>query len=329
MNRSIRIDFLRTIAIMSVIIAHTFNYSYFAGGVQLFFFISGYFLIHLLNEMSIKAFILYRAVRLFPLAILMTIIFHFRFDSIPEVLSNLFLVTAFIPGYTWFPGGWSINYEWIFSFIILIFFKLRFLKLKSILLGIFVLIMLAYDKYVNDLSANSVIANQGKVILIFIVNITFLYLGILMRWGQIRLSVNQFIWIVPFCAFLASQIQFYESYNSAWFFSNYLLVIVVFRFKIPQIVKTKVLISCIHFFGTRTYGLFCGHFIVMIVLQKLGPGDTPLTYEVTSHFGEFTSNLIYFVLTVLCSCVLAQLSYMFIERPQIKMIRRFIVDKKI
>ena len=329
MNRSIRIDFLRTIAIMSVILAHTFSYSFFGGGVQLFFFISGYFLIHLLNEMSIKAFILYRAVRLFPLAILMTAIFHFRFDSIPEVLSNLFLVTALIPGYTWFPGGWSINYEWLFSFIVLIFFKLRFLKLKPLLLGIFVLIMLTYDRYVNDLTANSVITNQGRVLLIFIVNITFLYLGILMRWGQIRLSTNSFIWIVPFCAILASQNQFKESYNSAWFLSTYILVTIVFTFKIPQIVKTKALISCIHFFGTRTYGLFCGHFIAMIVLQKLGPGDATLTYALTTHLGEFASNLIYFALTVLCSCVLAQLSYMFIERPQIRMIRRFIVGKKI
>lgn len=329
MNRSIRIDFLRTVAIMSVIIAHTFSYSFFGGGVQLFFFISGYFLIHLLNEMSIKAFILYRAVRLFPLAILMTVIFHFRFDSIPEVLSNIFLVTALIPSYTWFPGGWSINYEWLFSFIVLIFFKLRFLKLKSLLLGIFVLIMLTYDRYVNDLTANSVIANQGRVLLIFIVNITFLYLGILMRWGQIRLSMNSFIWIVPFCAILASQKQFKESYTSVWFLSTYILVTIVFTSKIPQIVKTKALISCIHFFGSRTYGLFCGHFIAMIVLQKLGPGDATLTYALTTQLGEFASNLIYFALTVLCSCVLAQLSYMFIERPQIRMIRRFIVDKKI
>jgi peptidoglycan/LPS O-acetylase OafA/YrhL len=150
-----------------------------------------------------------------------------------------------------------------------------------------------------------------------------------MRWGQIRLSINSFIWIIPFCAVLASQNQFKESYNSAWFLSTYILVIVVFRFKIPQIVKRKALISCIHFFGTRTYGLFCGHFIVMIVLQKLGPGDTNLTYALTTHLGEFASNLIYFGLTVLCSCILAQFSYIFIERPQIRIIRRFIVDKKI
>jgi peptidoglycan/LPS O-acetylase OafA/YrhL len=329
MNRSIRIDFLRTIAIMSVIIAHTFSYSFFGGGVQLFFFISGYFLIQLLNEMSIKAFILYRAVRLFPLAILMTAIFHFRFDSIPEVLSNLFLVTALIPGYTWFPGGWSINYEWLFSFIVLIFFKLRFLKLKSLLLGIFVLIMLTYDRYVNDLSADAVIANQGTVLLIFIVNITFLYLGILMRWGQMRLSINSFIWMVPFCIILGSQNQFKESHNSAWFLSTYILVSIVFGLKIPKKVKTKALITCIHFFGTRTYGLFCGHFIVMIVLQKLGPGDTNLTDALVTHLGEFGSNMIYFVLTVVCSCILAQFSYKFIERPQIKFIRQFIIRKKI
>lgn len=329
MNRSIRIDFLRSIAILSVIIAHTFSYSFFAGGVQLFFFISGYFLVDLLSEMSIKAFILYRAVRLFPLAILMTAIFHFRFDSIPEVLSNLFLITALIPGYTWFPGGWSINYEWLFSFIVLIFFKLRFLKSKSLLLVIFVLIMLAYDRYINDLSVDIVIVNQGTVLLNFIVNVTFLYLGILMRWGQIRLSMTSFIWMVPFCVILASQDQFKESYNSAWFLSTYILVSIVFRLKIPKIVKTKALIACIHFFGTRTYGLFCGHFVVMIVLQKLGPGDTNLTDALVTHLGELGSNIIYFVLTVLCSSILAQFSYKFFERPQIRFIRQFIVRKKI
>ena len=161
---------LRTVAILSVIASHTFSIPFFAFGVQLFFVISGYLLIQSLNSMSKKAFILYRMVRLFPLAIGMTIIFYFRFDTQLEFISNLLLVSSFIPNNTSFPGGWSINYEWIFSFIILIIAKLKNSKFIKLLLVLMISNIIIYDFFISQSLSENDIISFNTIVLNFFIN---------------------------------------------------------------------------------------------------------------------------------------------------------------
>jgi peptidoglycan/LPS O-acetylase OafA/YrhL len=275
----------------------------------------------MLNEMSIKAFVLYRIVRLFPLAILMTVIFHFRFDSTLELISNLFLITVLIPGYTWFPGGWSINYEWLFSFIIILFFKFRFFQLK-VYFTIFIIIVLSYDKYVMEFPDT---INPNWVELFkFITNIAFLYFGAMVRWGKFNFSLKSYLWLIPLILLMLAYKPFLAASNSTWLVSTYLLVLTAFSLKSSKFLNTKLIISSIHFFGTRTYGLFCSHFIAMIFLQNIVLGDESLISTLSILIGDFNAKLVYFILTLLLSCIGAQLSYILIERPQIRFIRRFI-----
>jgi peptidoglycan/LPS O-acetylase OafA/YrhL len=184
---------LRSIAIISVIIAHTYRFNFAASGVQIFFFISGYLIINLRQKLSARAFIIYRAARLFPLAIIMTIIFSFRFENLLEFVANIFLVQTLIPNSNSFPGGWSISYEWLFSIILIppLLFNRRITRL--IILNISILFMIISDVlfYLNSRESSlSVVQNTFN----FLGNITFLYLGICIARNDFKLpKINRFI----------------------------------------------------------------------------------------------------------------------------------------
>jgi peptidoglycan/LPS O-acetylase OafA/YrhL len=327
-NRSIRIDVLRTIAILSVIIAHTYEVAIFGGGVQLFFFISGYFLISILEEMTFKGFILYRAVRLFPLAIFMTLIFHFRFDTKLEMLSNLLLITAFIPQFTWFPGGWSINYEWIFSFLVFFLFKL-----KSYISNRFFIIILFAISIVSEKVINIMLINRGAfeaeiIYITFLANIIFLYFGVAVRWDVIKLENRNVYFLVPVLLALIIWNPFPATFFTIWFLSVYILVVLAFNLILPLKLNTSKLIPLVTFLGKRTYGLFCGHFIAIILIQKLGPGEVSLVEFLTDIFGVFLAESVLFFLTLLFSCGFAYISYKYVESPQIRYVRKLIARKK-
>jgi peptidoglycan/LPS O-acetylase OafA/YrhL len=327
-NRSIRIDILRTIAILSVVISHTYEVAIFGGGVQLFFFISGYFLISILEEMTFKSFILYRAVRLFPLAIFMTLIFSFRFDSNLELLSNILLITAFIPQFTWFPGGWSINYEWVFSFVIFFLFKIKYYISNRLFMVTLLFITIASEKIINTLLVNGETSNIEVVYFTFLTNIIFVYLGIAVRWEIIKPKNRKIYFLTPVLIALLIWNPFPATYYTLWFFSVYLLVVIAFNLTLPLNFSKSRIIPLITFLGKRTYGLFCGHFIAIILIQKLGPGKLSLVEFLSESIGTFLAKSVLFFMTLLFSSGFAYISYKYVESPQIRYVRKFIARKK-
>jgi peptidoglycan/LPS O-acetylase OafA/YrhL len=326
-NRSIRIDVLRTIAIISVIIAHTYEVTIFGGGVQLFFFISGYFLVCILEEMRFKSFILYRAARLFPLAMFMTLIFHFRFDSKLEMLSNFLLITAFIPQFTWFPGGWSINYEWIFSFVIFFLFKLKFYISNRLFMLILFSITIVSEKMINIMLVNGDSFEAEILYITFLANIIFIYLGVAVRWDVIKLEYRNVYFLIPILLVLIIWNPFPATFITIWFLSVYILASLAFNLILPLNLSTSKLVPLVTFLGKRTYGLFCGHFIVMILIQKLGPGNVSFVEFLTDIFGVFFAKSVYFFLTLLFSSGFAYISYKYVESPQIRYVRKLIASK--
>jgi len=278
--------------------------------------------------MTFKGFILYRAVRLFPLAIFMTIIFSSRFDSQLELVTNLLLFAAFIPQFTWFPGGWSINYEWIFSFVILILFKFNSISTKKIFITLLVLASLISEKIISDSITGSNNSKVNITYLGFLVNIIFLFLGVAVRQEIIKLKIKYFYFLIPGIFILAIYYPFPNTFYTIWFFSILLLIILVFNFNISIFLNSFIIIEIISFLGKRTYGLFCGHFIVMILIQKIGPGKVLLVDYLNNYLYDFFAKTIYFILTLFLSIIFAYFCYKYIESPQIKLVRKFLAYKK-
>lgn len=79
--RRLDIDLLRVSAIILVVLAHTANLLMGVIGVQIFFLVSGYLLADFNSQFTGPSFVLYRFARLFPLSLLMSLIF-FRIDSL-------------------------------------------------------------------------------------------------------------------------------------------------------------------------------------------------------------------------------------------------------
>jgi peptidoglycan/LPS O-acetylase OafA/YrhL len=314
---------LRSIAILSVIISHTFAIPFFAFGVQLFFVISGYLLIESLNLMSKKAFILYRIARLFPLAIGMTIIFYFRFDTKLEFVSNFLLISSFIPNYTSFPGGWSINHEWIFSFIILIIAKLKNSKFIKLLLLLMISNMIIYDFFISKSLRENEIVSFKVIVLQFFVNTTFLFLGIQFKKKHVKLKPVSLFFSILFLTLFILLESNSSSFYTPWLVIIFLLVDITLKLNFPSFVKKPIIIKLIHFFGYRTYGLFCSHFVVMILLN-----DSRLL-ELFLLTNSILAKFVYFITTLFLSSILAYFSYKYIEKPSILMVRKYIYEKKI
>jgi peptidoglycan/LPS O-acetylase OafA/YrhL len=241
---------------------------------------------------------------------------------------NLLLFAAFIPQFTLFPGGWSINYEWIFSFIILIFFKFKSINTKKFLITLLVLASVISEKVISDSTIDPKNSNVNITYLGFLVNIIFLYLGVLVRQETIKLKIKYFYFLIPSTIILAIFYPFPNTFYTIWFFSILLMIILVFNLKISIFLNSFIIIKIISFLGKRTYGLFCGHFIAMILIQKIGPGKVSLIDYLNTYFYDFFAKTIYFILTLFSSIVFAYFCYKYIELPQIKLVRKFIANKK-
>ena len=253
----------------------------------------------------------------------MTIIFYFRFDTKLEFVSNFLLISSFIPNYTSFPGGWSINYEWIFSFMILIIAKLKNSKFIKLLVVFMISNMIIYDLYFSQsLSENKKISFM-IIVLHFFVNSTFLFLGIQFNKKQLTVTpLSLFLGILFLTIFILLDSISSSSYTR-WLIIIYLLVGIILKLNFPSFVKKSIIIKLIHFFGCRTYGLFCSHFIVIILLN-----DSRFL-ELYLPNNSILIKFVYFITTFFLSSIFAYFSYKYIEKPSILMVRKYIYEKNI
>ena len=117
-NRSNGIDLARTLAILGVVLVHSGCFSNGRFGVQLFFLVSGYLLADLGN-LSNRDFLIRRGFRLFPLYLLILVLFyHDTYDSFWQLFGSLFLIQSTHWIFSSIPGAWSISNEWLFSLLL-------------------------------------------------------------------------------------------------------------------------------------------------------------------------------------------------------------------
>lgn len=314
--RSFQIDLSRTVAIAGVILVHSTGIAYGRFGVQLFFVLSGYLLFQSLSYTSISKFLVNRFFRLFPLAAFF--IFFFYLDSLKnlDLFANLTLLGNLHWGFSLFPGGWSISNEWIFSLLIVMFFRF----------GTKTLIMMFFSLLVIQAFLSLFVYLQGGVV-----------------EGQIGTETyNQFVWLNtlnPFgnfsCFIMGMLIKKLDLKlkNSLHYFAlgSLFLTGVLFDFSVGHFLPLQIIcigslfiiilnVNClsqlkisnlIHLLGKTTYGSFFSHFLIIDALRDL---DTFLN----------SSNSMFFLAVLISSTFCGWLSYYMIEKPALALSRGII-----
>jgi len=299
-ERILGLDVARAIAILSVIAAHTTGLRFGVFGVQLFFIVSGYLLAEYQLNFSSKNFLIHRYLRLAPLAILSTLVFSFRFSNTLEILLNFLLIHAFFAGVNSFPGGWSISFEWLFSIINILLVKLRI----KFLVVFFTLILISQSivYFINSQDKN---LSTDMPIISFITNLGFFVSGHLIKRLHFKLkNPALYIPVIVVSPILNSQPPFYLAiYNVS--------LVCLFLLSLEIKVSQSWIAVAIHFIGVRTYGIFVGHFIVMISLQNLMFFRN--LHSNSGHLGQ----LVYFLIVACSATFIGHLTYRFIEKPLI------------
>jgi peptidoglycan/LPS O-acetylase OafA/YrhL len=88
-------------------------------------------------------------------------------------------------------------------------------------------------------------------------------------------------------------------------------------------IRNRRAIGVIHFIGKRTYGTFCGHFIVLIGVENFDPNN-----QIRNHFSSF-AELVMFFFVFAFGIALGAISYKFIERPIIRKSHNYISNRRL
>lgn len=300
-ERSLGIDLSRTVAIFSVVAAHTTSFKIGVFGVQLFFVLSGYLLADFQSQFTPRNFLLHRFLRLAPLAWISIFIFYFRFSSTVEIALNLLLLHSLFLNMNSFPGGWSISFEWFFSIFNLFLVKIRKASVIS-LLSIIILIQLLLYFYSARITNWSALLLQIATIF---ANLGFFICGNLIR--RVNLSIkNIFLVIISFVCFPFINME-------PPYILSILNIVIVCLFLLCVNFRTKLdfLSVTLHFIGKRTYGIFLGHFVILIGIENLQ------FFQRSNADRGFIDQLVKFLIVGVGGVIIESLTYKFIEKPLI------------
>lgn len=295
---------LRAIAALLVLFYHLSDGGFIAGGsgVDIFFLISGFIMGTVGTRETPRVFLTRRLIRIAPLYWLMTLamclasliglLANFSFDLYRLTLSFLFVPYADADGHIWplFVPGWTLNLEMLFYAVFAVaLLTPRPLAVASLLLCILVALGL------HDWQAAPMIQWTTPMLLEFVLGLGVARFRHILRPGAalplfvlsiLLLAASAFvtvdptpyrvvIWGLPACALLASCLSLEEA--GRW---------------------PRRWLAPLERLGDASYSLYLTHGIVLAAIFKFLP------------MGILTT-----LVAVSLALVVAQLSYMLLERP--------------
>jgi peptidoglycan/LPS O-acetylase OafA/YrhL len=207
------------------------------------------------------------------------------------------LIQAIFVGVNSFPGGWSISFEWLFSVMNIALVKLKVKIVFYLLLLILLSQLVSY--YFSTQDRNLV----SHPLITLGTNFGFFVSGHLLKRLNYSYKNVKYLFLLSFCAPLINPSPPYNL-----FFYNISLIL-LFLFCLGYKTTIKWISDAIHFIGVRTYGIFLGHFIVMIALQ-----NSQLFLNFQSNSG-ILGKLGFFSIVTISAIAIGSLTYRFIEKP--------------
>jgi peptidoglycan/LPS O-acetylase OafA/YrhL len=318
-QRSYGIDLARTIAILGVVLVHSGCFDNGRFGVQLFFLVSGYLLADLGN-LSNRNFLIRRGFRLFPLYWLVLVLFyHSNYNSLWQLFGSLFLIQSTHWIFSSFPGAWSISNEWLFSLLLPLFKKITRNQIL-VLIGISWLGQFFTSYLVHKLGGFLTTDNDYQYALkTWIntlnpgINLAFFLIGIGLKKELLPILKKRSI---AFLIVIFGQLISYSTGHGLLFMWPPILW-AIFSICLSWSPQSTILKTSVAFIGQRTYGIFFFHFIILGPVQ-----NSTLVKQLSENYG--VKNWVVFVLTILTSAFLSEVSWRFLESPCIKISRRYI-----
>lgn len=327
MQRLDYLDFLRGIAVLLVLLAHThhfFNYEPFsqwsgigARGVQLFYIVSGFTIYYIYQNklntsLDIKNYMIKRAFRILPLYFLVLPIYFIVFGvnkdyeyPLFNLITHYLLINGFFPEYinSILRVEWSIFVEFMFYIV----FAMIFYKFKNI--SIIKLLIISFMISVLSASASMVFYKDDMNMR------TYLYLSPYFQFynffiGIFIASLNKNITLYKSKIFLISMILSFvfigffinstiiQTYISSLIFAAILLNLSFNDYKYPKVFL---------YIGSISFSLYLVHFFFVMSYEKY-----------------ITHSMINFIFLIITIFIVSVLTYKYIEKPGIRLGKKFI-----
>ncbi len=318
-TRNYGIDLARTLAILGVVLVHSGAFDNGRFGVQLFFLVSGYLLADL-GKLSGRDFLVKRGFRLFPLYLVVLLLFYRNnYDSFWQLLISIFLIQSAHWIFTASPGSWSISNEWIFSLLLPLIKRITKKQLwvfivLSWLSQIFTSFIVFKWGGVTESDSQSQYAMKIWLnTLNPLINLAFFLIGIGLKREFIPILKNKFgAFIILAIGLLASSILGLDM-----LFMWPPILWAVFSLCLQWNPRSSILKNAVTYIGQRTYGIFFIHFIILEYSR-----DFIWINELPETLG--LKNWVLFAFAFTVSSVLAELTWRLIESPMIKFSRKLI-----
>jgi len=327
MQRLDYLDFLRGIAVLLVLLAHThhfFSYELFnqwsgigARGVQLFYIISGFTIYYIYQNklntsLDVKNYMIKRVFRILPLYFLVMPIYFIEFGvnkdyeyPLFNLITHYILINGFFPEYinSILRVEWSIFVEFMFYIVFaMIFYKLRNISIIKLLIISFIISVLSASAsiifYKDDMSMR-----------------TYLYLSPYFQF------YNFFIGI--FIASLSKEIKIYSSKVT-------LVLMIVSFILVGFLVKSTIIQTYIVsiIFAIILLNFSLNDYKYPKVFLKIGSISFSLYlvhfFFVMSYEKYITHSTINFIFIIISIFIVSTLTYKYIEKPGIRFGKRFI-----
>jgi peptidoglycan/LPS O-acetylase OafA/YrhL len=316
-DRTAGIDLARTISILGVVLVHTNIFTPGRFGVQLFFLVSGYLLADLGN-LSTRDFFIRRGFRLFPLYWLFLCYYVGLFSSPWQLLVSVFLLQNMHWVFVSIPGSWSISNEWLFS-LALPFLKRITRNQIFMLIGISwicqILTSILVYKWGGTSDENAYQSALKVWINTFnpLVNFAFLLIGIAIKKEFLPILRSRFVGSLIICLCLV--MPFIFGFGLLWLCPP--LLWAVFTMCLTWAPQSKIVLKFIGFIGQRTYGIYFFHFIVLSYVL-----DLKFVAKLSENYS--LGHWLEFIFVCIGSTLLSEISWRFVERPSLKISKRFL-----
>jgi peptidoglycan/LPS O-acetylase OafA/YrhL len=315
-ERMLGVDLLRTLAILGVVLVHTGVFNNGRFGVQLFFLVSGYLLADLKASDS-REFLVRRAFRLFPLYILVLLVFYRdSYENFWQLMISILLLQNIFWGFSSFAGAWSISNEWLFSLLLPLIIRLKKNQLLGLILiswaGQFITSYLV--KKWGGIDNPSIEENYELKTWLNtfnpLINLCFFLIGFAIKRGFIPVLKNRYVCIT--IVLIGNFVTFALGHGLLMIWP--VLLYCMFCLFIDYETKSRPIIFLVGFVGKRTYGIFFFHFLLILPVQNI-------SYLENLDGHDWVKELLVFSIVFVLSAIVSQISWVFIEQPAIRFSR--------
>ena len=315
-ERMLGVDLLRTLAILGVVLVHTGVFNNGRFGVQLFFLVSGYLLADLKASDS-REFLVRRAFRLFPLYILVLLVFYRdSYENFWQLMISILLLQNIFWGFSSFAGAWSISNEWLFSLLLPLIIRLKKNQLLGLILiswaGQFITSYLV--KKWGGIDNPSIEENYELKTWLNtfnpLINLCFFLIGFAIKRGFIPVLKNRYVCIT--IVLIGNFVTFALGHGLLMIWP--VLLYCMFCLFIDYETKSRPIIFLVGYVGKRTYGIFFFHFLLILPVQNI-------SYLENLDGHDWVKELLVFSIVFVLSAIVSQISWVFIEQPAIQFSR--------